>query len=80
MHLGEWLAPIVFKVANPDSLRTVLTLTATYRQTPPDHKGGYDLEVQYVEHVAETYDEAFAAAREKTPEGWSLIGVMSDSW
>ena len=52
-----------------------LTLYATVQEIPPDHRGGYTLgrEELVVEDL--DYEEAFAAARRRVPEGWRIIAL-----
>ena len=41
-------------------------LEATFRQTPPDHKGGYDLESKVLTVEAADYDAAYAQLQQQT--------------
>lgn len=52
-----------------------LTLCATVQEVPPDHRGGYTLGRD--EFIVEDldYDQAFAAARRRVPEGWRIIAL-----
>ncbi len=45
------------------------------QQTPPDHRGGYDLAMDTVVVSGETYDDAYSAAEAKIPDGWRMISV-----
>ena len=52
-------------------------LEGTFRQIPPDHKGGYDLESRVVTAKAPDYDAAYAQLQQQTPEGWMMLYVRS---
>lgn len=52
-----------------------VTLYATVREIPPDHRGGYTLgrDELIVEDV--DYDHALAGASQRVPEGWRIIAL-----
>lgn len=50
-------------------------LKATIRQTPPDHRGGYELETAELAATADTYDQAKAILEEQVPAGWQMISI-----
>ncbi len=52
-------------------------LEGTFRQIPPDHKGGYDLESRVLTAEATDYDSAYAQLQQETPEGWMMLHVRS---
>lgn len=52
-----------------------MILSTTIRQNPPDHRGGYELPTEDLTVSADTYDQAYALLKEKTPEGWSMLFV-----
>lgn len=52
-----------------------MTLTATIRQNPPDHRGGYELETRTLTAEADTYDNAYAQLVGQVPDGWSMLFV-----
>jgi len=52
-------------------------LEGTFRQIPPDHKGGYDLESRVLTTEAADYDSAFAQLQQQTPDGWMMLHVRS---
>lgn len=54
-----------------------MILTATIRQNPPDHRGGYTLESRPLEVEADTYDQAYAALVDQVPDGWALLFVRT---
>lgn len=56
----------------------MLTLTAAVQQTPPDHRGGYDLARDRIVVEAGDYDEALDAATRQVPEGWRIISLRVD--
>ena len=53
----------------------MLTLIATVQETPPDHKGGYDLATDEITAEAETYAGAREQVDRMVPEGWRVIAV-----
>lgn len=53
----------------------VLTLYATVHEIPPDHRGGYTLGRDELVVEDLDYDQAFAAARRRVPEGWRIIAL-----
>jgi hypothetical protein len=61
------------------TLRTVITLHGTYEAVPPaDYTGaGPRLELSDGQSSGETYDEAYGALRDATPEGFRLVTVRS---
>jgi len=54
-----------------------VNLTATIRQNPPDHRGGYTLESRALEAAADTYDQAYANLVDQVPGGWSMLFVRA---
>jgi len=54
-----------------------VNLTATIRQNPPDHRGGYTLEARPLEANADTYDQAYANLVDQVPDGWSMLFVRT---
>lgn len=56
----------------------MLTLRARIQQIPPDHKGGYDLEVDEIVAEADDYDTALAKAKQELPDGWRIIWLRSE--
>ena len=54
-----------------------MNLTATIRQNPPDHRGGYTLEARPLEANADTYDQAYANLVDQVPDGWSMLFVRT---
>ena len=53
----------------------MLTVTATIRERPPDHKGGYELASRVVASTAPTYEQARQECLDQMPEGWQLLFV-----
>lgn len=51
----------------------MLKLYTTVQQTPPDHKGGYELAIDAIVTEGEDYDEAKAKAERTVPDGWRII-------
>lgn len=52
-----------------------LTLYATVQEIPPDHRGGYTLGRDELVVENHDYDQAFAVARRRVPEGWRIIAL-----
>jgi hypothetical protein len=52
-----------------------LTLYATVQEIPPDHRGGYALGRDELVVEDLDYEQAFAAARRRVPEGWRIIAL-----
>lgn len=52
-----------------------LTLYATVQEIPPDRRGGYTLGRDELVVEDLDYDQAFAAARRRVPEGWRIIAL-----
>lgn len=55
------------------SLDDVLKLYTTVQQTPPDHKGGYELAVDAIVTQSESYEQAKSEAERTVPDGWRII-------
>jgi hypothetical protein len=60
------------------SLGAVLTMTVRIQETPPDHKGGYELATNTIESSAASYEDAFADVEARVPEGWRIAAVVVD--
>lgn len=56
----------------------VLEMTAVTQQTPPDHRGGYDLQQAELVAQAETYDEALRQIEGQLQAGWRILFVRVD--
>lgn len=56
----------------------MLEMTARIQETPPDHKGGYDLAVDELHANAASYEDAYADVESRVPDGWRLISVRVD--
>lgn len=55
----------------------MLTLIAAIQQTPPDHKGVYDLDRDELTETAEAYDAALTRIKDRVPEGWRIAHVRT---
>jgi len=53
----------------------VITLYATVRETPPDHKGAYSLGRDELVVEDADYPQALAAARRRVPESWRITAL-----
>ena len=60
------------------TLRLVHTMTAAVQETPPDHRGGYELERDDLSVAAATYDEAFERIRGQLRPGWRILSLRVD--
>lgn len=56
----------------------VLTMRVRIQEAPPDHQGGYELGSDTLEASAPTYEEAFADAAARVPNGWRIAAVLVD--
>lgn len=56
----------------------VLTMRVRIQEAPPDHQGGYELGSDTVEATAESYQDAFADAAARVPDGWRIAAVLVD--
>lgn len=54
------------------------TLRLRIRQTPPDHRGGYELEADEVVGQGVDYDEAYMTGLRLVPDGWQVVHVRRD--
>lgn len=48
------------------------------QEAPPDHQGGYELASDTLEAAAESYEDAFANAAARVPDGWRIAAVLVD--
>ncbi|WP_459985906.1 hypothetical protein [Nocardioides sp. AN3] len=56
----------------------MLTMTAAVQEVPPDHRGGYELDTDYLSATAETYDDALGQIRERLQPGWRILWLRVD--
>lgn len=56
----------------------MITVTATIRETPPDHRGGHDLARDEITVEADDYDQALEQIKPAIPQGWQVIAVLVD--
>lgn len=53
-----------------------MVLHSKIREIPPDHKGGYDLEVREIQAEGDTYELAKAKLESLVPEkGWQMLWI-----
>lgn len=50
----------------------------TIQETPPDHRGGYELATRELDIEAGDYDTAVDQARDQLPEGWRILSFRVD--
>jgi hypothetical protein len=53
-------------------------MTAAVQEVPPDHRGGYELDTDYLSATAETYDDALGQIRERLQPGWRILWLRVD--
>lgn len=50
-------------------------LKATIRQTPPDHKGGHQLDTAEISAEGDDYGAAKQLLEDQVPDGWQMISI-----
>lgn len=60
------------------TVRNVLTMTAVFREAPPDHRGGHELQCEDIGVTATSYDDAIGKVHARLPEGWRVLYVRVD--
>ncbi|MFE6508098.1 hypothetical protein ACFVBP_10545 [Nocardioides sp. NPDC057764] len=54
----------------------MVVLHSKIREIPPDHRGGYDLEVREIQAEGDTYELAKAKLESLVPEkGWQMLWI-----
>lgn len=51
----------------------MLKLVTTVQETPPDHKGSFELATEAIVTEAEDYDEAKRQAERTVTDGWRIL-------
>lgn len=55
-----------------------VVLSATIRQRPPDHRGGYEPDTVEISAEGDTYEQAKQRLEEQVPDGWQMLGIGRD--
>lgn len=53
-------------------------MTAVFREAPPDHRGGHELQCEDIGVTATSYDDAIGKVHARLPEGWRVLYVRVD--
>lgn len=77
MYTARWWVRVDRRTAQHLPYRVGVLLVATIQQTPPDHRGGYDLKRDTLVEPCTDYHQARQALRERVPEGWRIVALRT---